>query len=63
MFFLKGNFQDRERMRAEKAIRMLYGRFFFRFPNGESAADVYDRVTGLSNILAFLSREEKNIAF
>lgn len=33
-------------MRVEKALRMLYGRFFYRFPNGESAADVYDRITG-----------------
>lgn len=50
MFHLRlsmiGNFQDREKMRYEKAIRMLYGRFFYRFPNGESAADVYDRITG-----------------
>uniref|UniRef100_A0A2P2JJW0 Phosphoglycerate mutase-like protein AT74H n=1 Tax=Rhizophora mucronata TaxID=61149 RepID=A0A2P2JJW0_RHIMU len=43
-----GNFQDREKMRVEKAIRMLYGRFFYRFPDGESAADVYDRITGTS---------------
>ncbi|CAN1778223.1 Phosphoglycerate mutase-like protein AT74 [Linum perenne] len=42
-----GNFQDRERMRVEKVLRNLYGRFFFRFPNGESAADVYDRITGV----------------
>ncbi|KAF4401684.1 hypothetical protein G4B88_000732, partial [Cannabis sativa] len=40
-----GNFQDREKMRHEKTLRTLYGRFFFRFPNGESAADVYDRIT------------------
>jgi len=33
-------------MRLEKALRQLYGRFFYRFPNGESAADVYDRITG-----------------
>lgn len=33
-------------MRVEKAIRLRYGRFFYRFPNGESAADVYDRITG-----------------
>lgn len=44
--YIKGNFQDREKMRVEKAVRMLYGRFFYRFPNGESAADVYDRITG-----------------
>lgn len=57
MFHLRlsmiGNFQDREKMRHEKAIRMLYGRFFYRFPNGESAADVYDRITG--NFVAWQS--------
>jgi hypothetical protein len=41
-----GNFQDREKMRVEKTIRLRFGRFFYRFPDGESAADVYDRVTG-----------------
>ncbi|MQL86448.1 hypothetical protein Taro_018989 [Colocasia esculenta] len=46
-----GNFQDRERMRIEKAIRLRYGRFFYRFPNGESAADVYDRITGFRETL------------
>lgn len=33
-------------MQVEKAQRNLYGRFFYRFPDGESAADVYDRITG-----------------
>nr|DAD18990.1 TPA_asm: hypothetical protein HUJ06_020453 [Nelumbo nucifera] len=42
---------DREKMRVEKAIRVLYGRFFYRFPNGESAADVYDRITGFRETL------------
>ncbi|KAH7692766.1 Histidine phosphatase superfamily clade-1 protein [Dioscorea alata] len=46
-----GNFQDRERMRVEKEIRRRYGRFFYRFPNGESAADVYDRITGFRETL------------
>lgn len=46
-FVWAGNFQDREKMRIEKAIRLRYGRFFYRFPNGESAADVYDRITGI----------------
>ncbi|TYH40815.1 hypothetical protein ES332_D12G272800v1 [Gossypium tomentosum] len=45
-----GNFQDREKMRLDKALRLRYGRFFYRFPNGESAADVYDRITGLNNM-------------
>lgn len=44
--FRAGNFQDREKMRVEKTIRLRFGRFFYRFPDGESAADVYDRVTG-----------------
>lgn len=34
-------------MQIEKTIRLRYGRFFYRFPNGESAADVYDRITGI----------------
>lgn len=42
----KGNFQDREKMRVEKSLRQIYGRFFYRFPDGESAADVFDRITG-----------------
>ncbi|XP_008796901.2 phosphoglycerate mutase-like protein AT74H isoform X2 [Phoenix dactylifera] len=46
-----GNFQDREKMRIEKDIRLRYGRFFYRFPNGESAADVYDRITGFRETL------------
>uniref|UniRef100_A0A0D9WCL5 Phosphoglycerate mutase-like protein n=1 Tax=Leersia perrieri TaxID=77586 RepID=A0A0D9WCL5_9ORYZ len=39
-----GNFQVEERMRAVKETRERFGRFFFRFPEGESAADVFDRV-------------------
>ncbi|KAG8067124.1 hypothetical protein GUJ93_ZPchr0005g14281 [Zizania palustris] len=39
-----GNFQVEERMRAVKETRERFGRFFFRFPDGESAADVFDRV-------------------
>lgn len=38
-------------MRLEKEIRLRYGRFFYRFPNGESAADVYDRITGFRETL------------
>jgi broad specificity phosphatase PhoE len=46
-----GNFQNRERMQLQKAARIRYGRFFYRFPNGESAADVYDRITGFRETL------------
>ncbi|KAE8702657.1 Phosphoglycerate mutase-like protein AT74 [Hibiscus syriacus] len=40
-----GNFQVAERMRITKETREKFGRFFYRFPEGESAADVFDRVS------------------
>ncbi|XP_022744728.1 phosphoglycerate mutase-like protein AT74H [Durio zibethinus] len=40
-----GNFQVEERMRVIKETREKFGRFFYRFPEGESAADVFDRVS------------------
>jgi broad specificity phosphatase PhoE len=42
-----GNFQQRERMKVVQDIRSRFGRFFYRFPEGESAADVFDRVTSM----------------
>lgn len=35
----------------EKAERLRFGRFFYRFPNGESGADVYDRITSFQNTM------------
>ncbi|KAJ8772028.1 hypothetical protein K2173_027205 [Erythroxylum novogranatense] len=49
-----GNFQVEERMRVIKRTRERFGRFFYRFPEGESAADVFDRV---SNFLESLWRD------
>ncbi|KAI4113172.1 MAG: hypothetical protein LQ345_005789 [Seirophora villosa] len=54
-----GNFQpgsqEMARMwseRAEKLMPMLIqGHFFYRIPNGESAADAYDRVSGFNDTL------------
>ncbi|ONK78557.1 uncharacterized protein A4U43_C02F20080 [Asparagus officinalis] len=46
-----GNFQVEERMRAVKETRERFGRFFFRFPEGESAADVFDRVSSFMESL------------
>ncbi|KAM7273467.1 hypothetical protein ACFE04_028131 [Oxalis oulophora] len=40
-----GNFQVEERMKAIKQTRDKFGRFYYRFPEGESAADVFDRVS------------------
>jgi broad specificity phosphatase PhoE len=38
-----GNFQDAAGKDREKLERLRFGRFFYRFPHGESGADVYDR--------------------
>jgi len=40
-----GNFQVEERMKVIKENRERFGRFFYRFPEGESAADVFDRIS------------------
>lgn len=40
-----GNFQDPEAMDAVFAERARFGRFFYRFPNGEAGTDVFDRMT------------------
>ncbi|MBT2387748.1 histidine phosphatase family protein [Streptomyces sp. ISL-11] len=39
-----GNWQDPADVRKQKAYRDAYGHFFYRFAQGESGADVYDRV-------------------
>ena len=49
-----GNFQVEERMRAIKRTRERFGRFFYRFPEGESAADVFDRVSSTSSVFFLL---------
>ncbi|EXC31830.1 hypothetical protein L484_020658 [Morus notabilis] len=40
-----GNFQVEDTMKATKQTRERFGRFFYRFPEGESAADIFDRVS------------------
>ncbi|CAM9591992.1 unnamed protein product, partial [Ectocarpus sp. 12 AP-2014] len=40
-----GNFQDLGTMQETMETRKAYGRFWFRFMNGESCSDVYDRAT------------------
>lgn len=39
-----GNWQDYADISRQKAARNSYGHFFYRFAQGESGADVYDRV-------------------
>lgn len=53
-----GNFQNPHKVRTAKSERRTFGRFFFRFPNGESGLDVYSRC---SSFLATLSRDIKQI--
>lgn len=54
-----GNFQpcsaEMERMWQERAD---YGHFFYRIPNGESAADAYDRISGFNETLWRLFGED-----
>ncbi|KAJ0410870.1 hypothetical protein ATCC90586_007906 [Pythium insidiosum] len=40
-----GNFQEPNRIRECKSQRRRFGAFFYRFPSGESPADVYDRIS------------------
>ncbi|KAK9454405.1 histidine phosphatase superfamily [Dipodascopsis uninucleata] len=47
-----GNFQfEEDEMAKIWKERALYGHFFYRIPNGESAADVYDRCAGFNETL------------
>jgi broad specificity phosphatase PhoE len=45
------NFQDPEEIEEQKRLRDSYGHFFYRFREGESGSDVYDRVTGFMETL------------
>lgn len=45
-----GNYQT-QAMAEIKKERLRFGRFFYRFPNGESGADVYDRVSSFFETL------------
>lgn len=49
-----GNFQDLEKRRKIKSTRNQYGKFFYRVPDGESSADVYDRVSSKFQYFFFL---------
>lgn len=46
-----GNFQNVEGVRYSKAERARFGRFYYRFPDGESGLDVYSRVTSFLSTL------------
>lgn len=46
-----GNLQDAAQIRKSKNERHRYGRFFYRFPQGEAGLDVYNRVTSFIDTL------------
>jgi len=46
-----GNFQNYDDVKKAKIDRSSFGRFFYRFPNGESGLDVYNRVTSFISTL------------
>lgn len=50
--------ENPKKVRTAKSERRTFGRFFFRFPNGEAGLDVYNRV---SSFLATLSRDIRQI--
>eukprot|EP00511_Aplanochytrium_stocchinoi_P004826 CAMPEP_0204831938 /NCGR_PEP_ID=MMETSP1346-20131115/12195_1 /ASSEMBLY_ACC=CAM_ASM_000771 /TAXON_ID=215587 /ORGANISM="Aplanochytrium stocchinoi, Strain GSBS06" /LENGTH=337 /DNA_ID=CAMNT_0051963401 /DNA_START=83 /DNA_END=1096 /DNA_ORIENTATION=- len=54
-----GNFQDSTRMLHCKQERLKFGRFFYRFPSGESGADVYDRVSSFQESLFRVFHRER----
>ncbi len=49
-----GNFQDSD-MAMNMRERQRFGRFYYRFPNGESGADVYDRLTIFEDHVSMLA--------
>jgi broad specificity phosphatase PhoE len=57
-----GNFQEPMKIRECKIQRRKFGAFFYRFPSGESPADVYDRVSSFLESLhrMFYKNTEEN---
>ena len=49
-----GNFQDPEGMATVFRERQKFGRFYYRFPNGEAGTDVYDRMSDFQAVRADL---------
>ncbi|KDO31234.1 hypothetical protein SPRG_03852 [Saprolegnia parasitica CBS 223.65] len=57
-----GNFQNPDQIRECKIQRRKFGGFFYRFPSGESPADVYDRISSFLESLhrMFMRKAEQN---
>lgn len=55
-----GNFQDPNIIRQCKIQRQQFGSFFYRFPSGESPADVYDRISSFLESLFRMFRKRNS---
>ena len=53
-----GNLQDKASMEQAKRDRLAFGRFYYRFAQGESALDVYAR---MSSFMTTLFRDEEQL--
>jgi len=54
-----GNFQDTKRLMAEFAERKDFGKFYYRHPQGESPADVYDRISSFMDSLFRMFKQSR----
>jgi len=57
-----GNYQNKDAIQKAKKERHQFGAFYYRFPNGESASDVFDRVSTFLDSLwrSFSSNRSQN---
>jgi broad specificity phosphatase PhoE len=55
-----GNFQNLETIQGSKDERKRFGRFYYRFPEGESGLDVFNRAT---SFIATMYRDFANESF
>jgi broad specificity phosphatase PhoE len=54
-----GNFQNVTQVQRAKEERKKFGRFFYRFPNGEAGFDVYNRVTSFISTMMRDSQQHR----
>ena len=55
-----GNFQDPDEMDSIFNERQVFGRFYYRFPNGEAGTDVFDR---MASFITYLFRTMSQQAY
>mmetsp|Transcript_17703 Transcript_17703/g.24979 ORF Transcript_17703/g.24979 Transcript_17703/m.24979 type:complete len:303 (+) Transcript_17703:46-954(+) len=58
-----GNFQNVEEVWEAKGVRHKFGRFYYRFPSGESGLDVYSRVSSFISTLVRDCTQYRNAGY